>query len=204
MPISFGTADECLFEFGRLRPGETVLIQAGASGLGVAAIQLAKRAGARVIATASSDARLDKLRPLGMDHGINTRRQDVVEAVMRLTNKAGVDLAIDPVGGASLQASILSSRLSRAGRDRRRGRAASRDRVDVSSLMGGNRSLIGVFLGAEIGTARVRALIARHLEAAARGGVEVLIDRNFPSSKAAEAHAYIESRRAVGRVVLIP
>src|SRR5665213_2832656 len=61
MPVTFGTADDCLFAFGRLKAGETVLVQAGASGVGVAAIQLAKRAGATVLATASSDARLERL-----------------------------------------------------------------------------------------------------------------------------------------------
>ncbi|HTO58575.1 MAG TPA: zinc-binding alcohol dehydrogenase family protein, partial [Pseudomonadales bacterium] len=71
VPIPFGTADECLFEFGRLRAGESVLIQGGAGGVGLAAIQLAKRAGARVFATASSDEKLDRLRDFGLDHGIN-------------------------------------------------------------------------------------------------------------------------------------
>ncbi|MGH9078624.1 MAG: quinone oxidoreductase family protein, partial [Acidimicrobiales bacterium] len=69
VPVPFGTADDSLFEFGRLQPGETALIQAGASGVGIAAIQLAKRAGATVLATASSQARLDRLIPLGLDHG---------------------------------------------------------------------------------------------------------------------------------------
>src|SRR5579862_4040318 len=70
IPVTFGTAHEALFEFARLKAGETVLVQAGASGVGVAAIQLAKRAGARVFATASSSERLQKLAPLGMDSGI--------------------------------------------------------------------------------------------------------------------------------------
>ena len=63
VPIAFGTADDCLFEFGRLQAGETVLIQAGGGGVGIAAIQLAKRAGATVLATASSDEKLDRLKP---------------------------------------------------------------------------------------------------------------------------------------------
>ena len=71
VPIAFGTADDCLFEFGRLQPGETVLVQAGAGGVGIAAIQLAKRNGATVLATASSDDKLERLAPLGLDHGIN-------------------------------------------------------------------------------------------------------------------------------------
>ena len=71
VPIPFGTADDCLFEFGHLQAGETVLIQAGASGVGLAAIQLAKRAGATVLATASSDDRLARLHEFGLDHGVN-------------------------------------------------------------------------------------------------------------------------------------
>ena len=73
MPVPFGTADDCLFEFGRLQAGETALIHAGAGGVGVAAIQMAKRAGARVFSTASSDDRLERLKELGLDEGINYR-----------------------------------------------------------------------------------------------------------------------------------
>src|SRR5207244_11469804 len=71
VPVAFGTAHDCLFEFGRLQAGESVLVQAGAGGVGLAAIQLAKRAGATVLATASSDERLERLRPFGLDHGIH-------------------------------------------------------------------------------------------------------------------------------------
>jgi len=203
IPVTFGTADDCLFEFGHLLAGETVLVQAGASGVGVAAIQLAKRAGATVLATASSDARLERLKPLGLDHGINYRTDDVVKAVMRLTDNKGVDLVVDSVGGPTLQGSILSlgyrGRVSMVG-------AAGREAmtVDVASLMGGNRSLSGVFLGAEIATVRVRQNIQRLIDEAARGELKVLIDREFPLSEAAAAHAWIESRAAVGRVVLVP
>ncbi len=203
IPVAFGTADDCLFEFGHLKAGETVLVQAGASGVGVAAIQLAKRAGARVLATASSDARLEQLKPLGMDEGINYKTHDVRDEVMRLTDKKGVDLVVDPVGGSTLQGSILSlgyrGRVSMVG-------AAGREpmRIDVSSLMGGNRTLQGVFLGAEIGSERGYANIQRLINEAARGEFKVIIDRTFPLSEAAAAHEYIESRQAVGRVLLIP
>ncbi len=77
VPIPFGTADDCLFEFGRLRAGETALIHAGAGGVGIAAIQLAKRAGATVLATASSDAKLERLKEFGLDHGINYRDEEL-------------------------------------------------------------------------------------------------------------------------------
>ncbi|HEY2070858.1 MAG TPA: zinc-binding dehydrogenase [Rhizomicrobium sp.] len=202
IPVPFGTAHDCLFEFGRLKAGETALIQAGASGVGVAAIQLAKRAGARVLATASSDERLEKLKPLGLDHGINYARDDVVEAVMKITGGSGVDVVVDPVG-STLQTSIacLGSRgrvslVGNAGRER--------TPVDASALMMGNKSLTGVFLGAEIATDRAHNMIQKLIDEAARGELKVVIDKTFPLSEAAAAHAYIESRKAVGRVLLIP
>jgi NADPH2:quinone reductase len=203
VPIPFGTAHECLFEFGRLKAGETVLVQAGASGVGTAAIQLAKRAGARVLATASSDERLEKLKPLGLDHGINYTREDVVQAVMKATDNQGANLVVDPVGGTALQSSILA--LAYRGRVSMVG-AAGREpmNVDVSSLMGGNRSLSGVFLGAEIATDRVHDLISSLIKDVADKKLEVVLDRSFSLSEAAAAHAYIESRQAVGRVLLIP
>ncbi len=203
IPVTFGTAHDCLFEFGRLKAGETVLVQAGAGGVGVAAIQLAKRAGATVLATASSDSRLEALKAFGLDHGVNYKAADVVESVMRLTDNKGVDLVVDPVGGSTLQSSILSlgyrGRVSMVG-------AAGREpmKVDVSSLMGKNGSLSGVFLGAEIMTDRVHDTIQRLIEDAAKGELKVRIDREFPLAEAAAAHAYIESRAAVGRVILVP
>src|SRR5450432_2644545 len=100
IPVAFGAADDCLFLHGHLKAGETVLVQAGASGVGTAAIQLAKRAGARVLATASSDERLARLRPLGLDEGINYKSEDVAKAVMRLTDNKGADLVVDSVGGS--------------------------------------------------------------------------------------------------------
>jgi NADPH2:quinone reductase len=110
VPIAFGTAHDCLFEFGRLKTGEAVLIQAGAGGVGLAAIQLAKRAGATVFATASSDAKLERLKEFGLDHGINYRERDFVEEVKRLTDGRGVDLVVDSVGGDVLQGSLRTAR----------------------------------------------------------------------------------------------
>jgi NADPH2:quinone reductase len=155
------------------------------------------------LATASSDERLERLKPLGLDEGINYLREPVSQAVMRLTGNKGVDLVVGPVGGSTIQGSIISlgyrgwvSMVGAAGREPMQ--------VDVSTLMGGNRSLSGVFLGAEIATPRVRGNIQRLIGEAARGELEVMIDKTFPLSRADEAHAYIESRQAVGRVVLIP
>jgi len=203
VPVAFGTAHECLFGRGGLKAGETALIQAGASGVGIAAIQLAKQAGATVLATASSDERLERLKAYGLDHGINYKRDEVAAEVRRLTGGKGADVVVDPVGGTTLQGSIdalaYRGRLSMVG-------AAGREamKVDVASLMGGNRSLSGVFLGAEIMTDRVHDMIQGLIEDVAAGKLEVVIDRRFALSEAAEAHAYVESRQAVGRVILVP
>ncbi len=203
VPVPFGTADDCLFEFGRLRAGESVLVQAGAGGVGLAAIQLAKRAGATVLATASSSTKLERLRQYGLDHGINYREQDLVREAKRLTGGKGVDLVVDPVGGSTLQQSILA--LAYRGRVTMVGRAG-REVVkhDVSTLMQGNQSLIGVFLGAEIATDRVHDMIQRHVDDVAAGKLAAVIDRVFPLREAADAHSYIESRAAFGRVLLVP
>jgi NADPH2:quinone reductase len=204
VPIPFGTADDCLFEFGRLKEGESVLVQAGASGVGLAAIQLAKRAGATVYATASKDEKLLRLKALGLDHGINYTAGDFVQEVRRLTDGRGVDVVVDSVGGHVLAGSLHC--LAYRGRCVTVGNAGREqgDRYDLSTLMGGNQSITGVFLGAEIATERVQRMISRHLDDVAAGRLAVIVDRTFPLSEAAAAHAYLESRQAFGRVVLIP
>jgi NADPH:quinone reductase len=205
VPVPFGTADDCLFEFGRLAAGETVLIHAGASGVGIAAIQMAKRVGARVLATASSDDRLERLRPLGLDDGINYETSDFVAEARRLTDGRGVDVVVDSVGARTLQGSL--NVLAYRGRcvsvgDAGRAAAAT---VDISGMRGNNQTLSGYFLGAELFLSpRAYAMIAGHLDAIGRGELRVVIDRTYPLSDAADAHGYIESRRAFGRVLLIP
>jgi NADPH:quinone reductase len=203
VPVAFGTAHDCLFEFGHLQAGETVLVQAAAGGVGVALVQLAKRAGARVLGTASSLARLDAVRALGLDEGIDYSGDGWVERVREQTDGRGVDLVVDSVGGDTLQGSLacLAYRgrcitVGNAGRDRKR--------LDVSSLGAGNQSLTGVFLGAEIATPRARQMIADLVDDVAAGRLDVVVDRTWPLAEAAAAHAYIESRQAVGRVVLTP
>ncbi|MGD9995661.1 MAG: zinc-binding alcohol dehydrogenase family protein [Ilumatobacteraceae bacterium] len=206
VPLEFGTAHEGLFEFGRLRPGESVLVQAGAGGVGLAAIQLAKAAGAGlVLATASSDARLGRLHEYGMDHGIDYTTSDVPSEVMRLTNGRGVDLVVDPVGGRTLEGSIAA--LAYRGRISWVGRAGRDDRPpDVWPMQRKHASLTGVLLGvdADGNRARVRGVIDSVLRRAANGELRPVIDRRFPLSEAAAAHRYIEERQAFGRVLLIP
>jgi NADPH2:quinone reductase len=205
VPVAWGTAHDCLFEFGRLTKDETVLIQAGGSGVGVACVQLAKRAGATVYATAGSKEKIERLQALGLDRGIPYREVDFVEAVQKLTQNRGVDLVIDAVGGDTLQRSLLC--LGYRGRAITVGNSSRADmKIDPSPLAPGNRSLTGIFFGAEVAlaTARVRPMLDSILADLARGALQVIIDRRFPLAEAAAAHAYIESRAAFGRVVLIP
>ncbi len=205
VPVEFATAHDCLFEFGHLQAGETVLVQAGAGGLGLAAVQLAKAAGATVLATASSDERLDRLREYGLDHPINHATGDVVAGVMAATDGRGVDLVVDPVGGRTLEGSIAAT--AYRGRVVWTGRAGREDTVpDVWPLTRKNGTLTGVFLGAEMMMApeRTRALVADLLTRVASGELRVVVDRTFPLADAAEAHRYIESRQAFGRVLLVP
>jgi NADPH2:quinone reductase len=157
----------------------------------------------RVIATASSAERLEAVRSLGVDHGIDSSREDVAAAVKKITKGEGVALALDGNGGRSLETSIAS--LGWKGRVAFIG-FSSREfvKVDVSSLIAGNRSIHGLALGMEMTTPRVRQTVERLIEEVAQGQLRVLIDREFPLAEAAAAHAYLESRRAVGRVLLIP
>jgi NADPH:quinone reductase len=205
VPVSWGTADDCLFEFGHLVAGETALIHAGASGVGLAAIQLAKRAGARVVATASSDDKLARLKEFGLDEGINYVRDDFVAESRRLTQGKGVDVIVDSVGGATLQGSLRA--LAPRGRCVTVGDAgrAPAEHLDISTLRPNNQTLSGYFLGLElVSSPRPHAVIAGLLEGIARGELQVVVDQVFPLSEAAAAHAYIESRRSFGRVLLVP
>jgi NADPH2:quinone reductase len=205
VPIAVGTADDCLFEFGRLVAGESVLVHAGAGGVGMAAIQLAKRAGATVLATASSDEKLARLADFGLDHGINYRDTDFARAARELTAGRGVDLVLDSIGGHTLEKSIEAAayrgRISYVG-------SAGRDayRPDPAALRPGNKTLVGIFFGAELAVhhQRVHAMVARHIADVGSGALRIAIDRRFPLAQAADAHRYIESRRAFGRVLLIP
>jgi NADPH:quinone reductase len=205
VPVSWGTAHDCLFEFGRLRAGETVLVQAGTSGVGIACVQLAKRAGARVLATSSSDEKLERLKAYGLDVGVNYRSGSFVEAVRAATDGEGVDLVVDSVGGRTLEGSLQSiayrGRVITVGNVSREGK-----RIDLGPLSATNGSVTGVFFGLEAvrNPARVGPMLDGLLRDIARGELRVVVDRTFPLSAAAAAHAHIESRAAFGRVVLVP
>jgi NADPH2:quinone reductase len=205
VPVAFGTAYECLFTAGNLAEGQTVLIHAGAGGVGMAAIQLAKRAGATVISTASSDQKLERLKALGLDHGINYATENFVERVGQLTDSRGVDVVLDSIGGQNLvdSVSVLAYRgtLVSVGVAARAGST-----IEAQSLWSGNNALRGVYLGGAIVSeyARIHPMIGDLLGRVASGELRVEIDRTFSLAQAAAAHRYIESRQAFGRVVMAP
>lgn len=203
VPIAFGTAYECLFTAGNLRIGQSVLIHAGAGGVGMAAIQLAKQAGATVLTTSSSDDKLARLAAFGADHGINYATGDFVEQTQAITEGRGVDVVLDSVGGKTLADSVkvlaYRGHLVSVGVAGRGGTA-----VDAFSLWAKNNTLHGVYLTAalQMEYPRTYALIADCLARVARGELKVELDRRFPLAEAAAAHAYIEGRNAFGRVVM--
>ena len=205
VPVAFGTAHECLFTAGHLAEGQTVLVHAGAGGVGMAAIQLAKHAGATVITTASSDEKLERLGALGLDHGINYATEDFVERVTALTESRGVNVVVDSIGGQNLVDSVgvLAYRgtLVSVGVAARAGST-----IEAQSLWMRNNALRGVYLGGALLSeyARVHPMIGELLERVAAGELRVEIDRSYPLAEAAAAHAYVESRAAFGRVVMTP
>jgi NADPH2:quinone reductase len=205
VPVAFGTAYECLFTAGNLADGQTVLIHAGAGGVGMAAIQLAKHAGATVISTASSDEKLQRLKSFGLDHGINYATENFVERTNELTDSRGVDVVLDSIGGQNLVDSVgvLAYRgtLVSVGVAARAGSA-----IEAESLWTQNNALRGVYLGGALVSEypRIHAMIGDMLQRVANGELRVEIDQSFPLEQAAEAHAYVESRKAFGRVVMTP
>ena len=170
MPVAFASAYECLFTAGNLAEGQTVLLHAGAGGLGMAAIQLAKRAGATVISTASSDEKLERLKTFGLDHGINYATESFVERTNQLTDSRGVDIVVDSIGGQNLidSVGVLAYRgtLVSVGLAARAG-----SMIEARSLWARNNSLRGVWLAAALPYeyARIHAITGDLLERVARG-----------------------------------
>ncbi|MBG0751158.1 MULTISPECIES: quinone oxidoreductase family protein [Pectobacterium] len=202
LPISFGTAYHCLFTRGMLRRGETVLIQAAAGGVGLAAVQLASQAGATVIAVASGTQRRSRLLELGAAHVVDRAENNVVDSVQQYTHGTGVDLVIDPVG-TTLPASL--SALAPEGRLVFVGNAGGGSlTVDLWPPMQSNQTLMGVFMGALFERPEVRASVDDMLQAVAAGRIRVVIDRIFPLANAAAAHEFAETAKPLGRIVMKP
>lgn len=203
VPIAFGTADDALFEFGALRQGETVLVRGATGGVGIAAIQLARLAGAAVVATASTQRHAEALLDLGADHVILYRTDDLAESARRVTAGAGVDLLVDLAGGPGFAGAIDAVR--------QRGRvviggAASGDTPDLPVRQISIRMLTisGVSFGQEMHLPRAHDIVWRHMDGVGHGRLRMPIARVFPLADAAAAHTFVEDTHPLGRVVLTP
>ena len=182
-----------------------MLIQAGSGGVGVAAIQMAKAAGATVLATSVADGRLERLADYGLDHGIDYTTTDVPAEVMRLTDGKGADLVVDPVGGRALEGSIAA--LAYRGRISWMGNAGGAAQPpNIWPMMEKNATITTVFFAMEQSKQprRTYDVIARAIERLGRGELRAVVDRTFPLAEAADAHRYVEQGVGFGRTVMIP
>jgi NADPH:quinone reductase-like Zn-dependent oxidoreductase len=196
LQIAFGTAWHMLFARGRLHPGETVLVNSVGSGIGSAAVQLASMAGATIIGTASSDEKLERAGELGMHHGINHAREDVVEEVMRITDGEGADLAYEHVGGDLFQKALDS-----LGKDGRLvicgGHGGEVVPFDIIPFFRSQKQIIGSFV-------YNRDEVERCMVLAQQGTITPLVHKVFPLAEAREAMAMMERREHFGKIVLTP
>jgi NADPH:quinone reductase len=204
LPETFFTVWSNVFDRARLQPGETLLIQGGTSGIGVTAIQLAKAAGATVIATAGSDDKCAACIALGADHAINYRSQDFAAEVQRITAGRGVNVALDMVAG-----SYVARELSCLAEDGRIAIIAVQGGVDAQFDAG---MLLRRRLTISGSTLRPRPVAFKSAIAAAlrvtvwpwlaSGRIKPVIHQVFPAAQAAQAHTLMESNQHIGKLVL--
>ncbi len=196
VPIAFGTAWHMLITRGGLRAGETVLIQAAGSTIGSAALQVARLAGARILATAGSDAKLAKAKTLGAHETINYREEDLVTAVRRHTVGRGVDLVFEHIGGElftqSLACLVPGGRLAVCG-----AHAGEVVPFDLIEFFRREIDLLGSFRATSTELQRVFRL-------AVDGRLRPVIHAVFPLAEPAEAHRVMERREHFGKLVLVP
>lgn len=193
-PLVFLTAWHALVTRANLRVGDTILIHSAGSGLGSAAVQIASRGGSRVIATASTDEKLERAKALGAHDLVNYRDVDFGDAVRDLTKGRGVDVVLDHVGGATLEESL--SCLSRGGRLISVGETGNPSAsVPLRPLFNRERAILGSSLGSRKEFRDVLALLSDKT-------LRPVVDATFPLEHAGEAHRYLEGRHAFGKVVL--
>ena len=193
IPLVFLTAWHMLFYRAHLQPAEEVLVIAAGSGVGSAAIQIAKTTGARVIATAGSQAKLAKAKGLGADE-VLLHEGEFAREVKRLTNARGVDVVFEHVGAATWDQSVYS--LAVGGRLVTCGATSGfESKINVGYLFARQLSILGSFMG-------YKAELFSVLELFKRGLLKPVIDSVFPLEKAAEAHKRLENREQFGKVVL--
>jgi len=196
VPLVFLTAWHMLVGRAGISPGQTVLVLGGGSGVGIAAIQIAKLFHARVITTAGDEAKLEKARALGADHGINHYKQKISQEVRAITGKAGVDIVVEHVGAATWEESMKS--LKPGGTIVTCGATTGPNAAfDLRFLFARQLS----FLGSYMGTMGELHEVLSHVFA---GRLKPVVDRTFPLKEARAAHEYLESSQMFGKIVLNP
>ena len=194
VPLVFLTAWHMLITRAQLKPAETVLVLGAGSGVGSAAIQIAKVTGARVIATAGSEAKLDRAKELGAEGLIEHSKQNIADEIKRLTNRRGVDVVFEHVGEATWEQSIRS--LALGGRLVTCGATTGHEgRIDIRLLFSRNLSILGTYMGS-------KAELFAVLELVGRGELKPVIDCVLPLERAAEAQERLENREQFGKIVL--
>ncbi|QIN80594.1 zinc-binding dehydrogenase [Rubrobacter marinus] len=205
LPVAPLTAFYCLRRLARVEPGETVLVWAAASGVGDVAVQLAKAAGATVIATAGSDEKLDWALGNGADHGVNHSGESVVDRVLELTGGAGAEVVLDTVGGARFGESLKAA--GHGGRVVALANVALEESViDTRDFYPKNVAIYGfqvTNLMQRLGY-DPREDLAELASAVVAGDLKVHVDRTFPLREAAGAHRHLEGRLNRGKVMLHP
>jgi NADPH:quinone reductase-like Zn-dependent oxidoreductase len=196
VPLVFMTAWHMLFGRAKLQPGEDVLVVGAGSGVGSAAIQVARLVGCRVMTVAGTDEKLQKARALGADEGINHTKQSIAEEVARLTNKRGVDVIVEHVGQAVWEDCFNS--LATYGRLVTCGVTSGGEvKLNVQALFGRQRTILGSFMGGKGELMDVLRLVGRRK-------LKPVIDSVFPLAEAAEAQKKMESRGFFGKILLRP
>jgi NADPH:quinone reductase-like Zn-dependent oxidoreductase len=196
VPLVFVTAWHMLVGRAGIRPGQTVLVLGASSGVGIAAIQIAKLFHCRVITTACDEAKLAKGRELGADFGINHYQQRISEEVRRITNKQGVDVVVEHVGAATWDESVRS--LKSGGTLVTCGATTGPHvAIDLRHLFGRQLSLLGSYMG----TMGELHEVLKHVFA---GRLQPVVDRVFPLSEIRAAHEYLERSQRFGKIVINP
>lgn len=204
IPEAFSTVHDNVMLRGRLSAGDTLLVHGGASGIGTAAVQMGVRAGARVLATASSRRKLDAARELGADVGIDYTSEDFVAEALRATGDRGVDVVLDVVGGdyldRNLQALALEGRLVIIGTQ-----GGRRAELDLGRLLSRRLTIAASTLRAR--TPREKAALAARVRAEVLpgftdGSLRPVVDRVLPLEEVAEAHRAMAAGEHIGKIVL--
>jgi len=219
VPVNYLTAWALLVTMGGLKKDEAVLIHNAGGGVGLAALDIAKHIGAKTFGTASV-SKHEFLKARGLDQAIDYRGQDWLTVLMDLTGGRGVELVIDPLGGSSWKKSYRALRttgrmgvfgMSTASASGIRGKLralkaiAQTPRFHPLSLMNRNRGVFGLNLGHMWNEGeKVASWTAEILRGVHEGWIQPHVDRAFPFDQVVEAHRYIEARKNIGKVVLVP